>query len=164
MKNKKLIFGCVALAGLVAVVIAMFVPYLKVVMKNDALGMTQSESYSLFNKDLLEAKGVAWLTISKIAVIALAIALAVAGVLMLLSAFGKKTPKWAQLAGLVAGLVAVVATIVVAGGMIGFGSANREVVESIGSMKLWGTVGFYLALVGGAAASVCAVLPYFKKK
>lgn len=163
MKNKKLIFGCVALAGLVAVVIAMFVPYLKVVGKSEALGMTQSESYSLFNKDLLEAKGVAWLTISKIAVIALAIALAVAGALMLLSAFGKKTPKWAQLAGLVAGLVAVVATIVVAGGMIGFGSANR-MVETGFSMKLWGTVGFYLALVGGAAASVCAVLPYFKKK
>ena len=47
--------------------------------------------------------------------------------------------------------------------MIGFGSANR-VVESAGSMKVWGSVGFWLAFVGGAVASVFAVLPYFKKK
>ena len=169
MKNKKLIFGCVTLAALVAVIIAMFVPYIKVSMKATALGETISESqtYSIFNGDLLDAEGVAWLTISKIALIVLAVALLVAGLVMIYSSLGKKTPDWVNLVGVIAGLVAVVATIVLAGGMIGFGSANRSVQtvgETVGSIKVWGTVGFWLAFVGGAVASVFAVLPYFKKK
>lgn len=162
MKNKKLIFGCVTLAALVAVVVAMFVPYLKVVMKTEYL--SQTEKYTLFNEDLLHAEGQAWLTISKIAIIVLAVALLVAGLVMIYSSLGKKTPDWVNLVGVIAGLVAVVATIVLAGGMIGFGSANRSVREGFGSIKVWGSVGFWLAFVGGAVASVFAVLPYFKKK
>lgn len=161
MKNKKLIFGCVTLAALVAVIIAMFVPYLKVVMKTESFSRT--EKYTLFNEDMLHADGQAWLTISKIAVITLAVALLVAGLVMIYSSLTKKTPNWVSLVGVIAGLVAVVTTIVLAGGMIGFGSANRFV-ESAGSMKVWGSVGFWLAFIGGAAASTCAVLPYFKKK
>lgn len=162
MKNKKLISGCVTLAGLVAVVIAMFVPYLKVVVKTS--GFSGTEKYTLFNEDMLHADGQAWLTISKIAIITLAVALLVAGLVMIYSSLTKKTPNWVSLVGVITGLVAVVATIVLAGGMIGFGSANRTVSETLGSVKLWGSVGFYLALVGGAVASVFAVLPYFKKK
>lgn len=161
MKNKKLIFGCVTLAALVAVVVAMFVPYLKVVMKTESFSRT--EKYTLFNEDMLHADGQAWLTISKIAVITLAVALLVAGLVMIYSSLTKKTPNWVSLVGVIAGLVAVVATIVLAGGMIGFGSANRTA-ESYGSIKIWGSVGFWLAFVGGAVASVFAVLPYFKKK
>lgn len=164
MKNKKLIFGCVTLAALVAVVVAMFVPYLKFVASISS--HTTTKSYTMFDKDLTSSefiKGGEWLTISKIAIITLAVALLVAGIVMIYSSLTKKTPDWANLVGVIAGLVAVVATIVLAGGMIGFGSANR-VAESAGSMKVWGSVGFWLAFVGGAVASVFAVLPYFKKK
>lgn len=163
MKNKKLIFGCVTLAALVAVVVAMFVPYLKFVTSISS--HTTTKSFTMFDKDLTSEfiKGGEWLTISKIAIITLAVALLVAGLVMIYSSLTKKTPNWVNLVGVIAGLVAVVATIVLAGGMIGFGSANR-VVESAGSMKVWGSVGFWLAFIGGAAASTCAVLPYFKKK
>lgn len=163
MKNKKLIFGCVTLAALVAVVVAMFVPYLKFVASISS--HTTTKSYTMFDEELTSEfiKGGEWLTISKIAIITLAVALLVAGIVMIYSSLTKKTPDWVNLAGVIAGLVAVVATIVLAGGMIGFGSANR-VAESAGSMKVWGSVGFWLAFIGGAAASTCAVLPYFKKK
>ena len=49
------------------------------------------------------------------------------------------------------------------GGMIGFGSANR-ITTSSGSVEFWGTVGFYLAFVGGIVSSMFAMVPYFKKK
>ncbi len=160
MKNKKLIFGGISLVGFVMALVGMFVPYLSSIAK---FGSVQtSHQYELFNADLLNGDGLAWLTISKIAIIVLAVALLIAGVVLIYSAF-KKSPKWLQMVGFVAGLIALVASLALLGGMIGFGSANR-ITTSSGSMEIWGAVGFYLAFVGGALASVFALLPYFKKK
>ncbi|MGN0797950.1 MAG: hypothetical protein ACI4L7_00020 [Christensenellales bacterium] len=160
MKNKKLIFGGISLAGFVMALVGMFVPYLSNIVK---LGSVQtSHQYELFNADLLNGNGVAWLTISKIAIIVLAVALLIAGVALIYSAF-KKSPNWLQMIGFVAGIVALVASLALLGGMIGFGRANKIATPS-GSVEIWGAVGFYLAFVGGALASVFALLPYFKKK
>jgi hypothetical protein len=160
-QQNKLIFGFITLAGFVAALIGLFVPYLKVVTTISS--KSTSSNFNLFGEELAEAAHGEWITISKIALIVLLVALLIAGIVILYSSFAKKTPNWVNAIGLIAGLVAVVATIAIAGAMIGFGSANR-IVEDYGSLKVWGTVGFWLAFIGGACASVCAVLPYFKKK
>ena len=66
MKNKKLIFGGISLVGFVMALVGMFVPYLSSIAK---FGSVQtSHQYELFNADLLNGDGLAWLTISKIAI------------------------------------------------------------------------------------------------
>lgn len=160
MKNKKLIFGGIAIVGFVLALVGMFVPYLSSIAK---FGSVQtSHQYELFNADLLDGDGLAWLTISKIAIIVLAAALLIAGIALIYSAF-KKSPKWLQMVGFIAGAVAFVASLALLGGMIGFGSANR-ITTSSGSVEFWGTVGFYLAFVGGIVSSMFTMVPYFKKK